>query len=178
MERIVANGAHTSPWVTKRSQSVRFSKSSRQGANGDQSASSRDHPIQLSDKRSPKRIGIIVFNRMTAADLTGPAEVFYRHRIEADREDERRSYDVVTIGVSGESCETESGIVVKPQVDMQHAPLLDTIIVPGGSGIHDPKLNNVIAKWLNCRAPGTRRIAALGTGIYALAATGLLDRSE
>jgi len=112
---------------------------------------------------------------MTAADLTGPAEVFYRHRIEADQEDERRSYDVVTIGVSGEPCETESGIVVKPQVDMQHAPLLDTIIVPGGSGIHDPKLNNAIAKWLNRRVPDTRRIAALGSGIYALAATALLD---
>jgi transcriptional regulator GlxA family with amidase domain len=35
-----------------------------------------------------------------------------------------------------------------------------------------------IAKWLNYRAPATRRIATLGTGISALAATGLLDQRQ
>ena len=35
-----------------------------------------------------------------------------------------------------------------------------------------------ISRWLNYRAPTTRRIAALGTGIYSLAATGLLDRRQ
>jgi transcriptional regulator GlxA family with amidase domain len=88
---------------------------------------------------------------------------------------EHRCYQVVTIGVSAKPCVTESGIVVEPQVDMQHAPLFDTIIIPGGSGIHAPKLNKKIAEWLTCRAPTTRRIAALGEGIYALAATNLLD---
>jgi transcriptional regulator GlxA family with amidase domain len=82
---------------------------------------------------------------------------------------------VVTIGVGAEPCAIESGIVVKPQVNMHHAPLLDTVIIPGGSGIHSPKLSKKIAEWLKRRAPATRRIAALGTGIYALAATGQLD---
>jgi transcriptional regulator GlxA family with amidase domain len=54
-------------------------------------------------------------------------------------------------------------------------PQFDTIIVPGGSGIHDPKLNRKITEWLNRRATETRRIVALGSGVYALAATGLLD---
>jgi transcriptional regulator GlxA family with amidase domain len=63
-------------------------------------------------------------------------------------------------------------------VDTQHSPQFDTIIVPGGSGIHDPRLNKKITKWLVRRAPATRRIAALGAGIYAVAATGLLDGRE
>jgi transcriptional regulator GlxA family with amidase domain len=39
-------------------------------------------------------------------------------------------------------------------------------------------LNKKIAKWLCRRAPGTRRIAAVGNGIYALATTGLLDERQ
>jgi transcriptional regulator GlxA family with amidase domain len=58
---------------------------------------------------------------------------------------------------------------------MQHAPPLDTVIIPGGRGIHNPKLNKEIAEWLSYRAPVTRRIAALGAGIYVFAATGLLN---
>jgi transcriptional regulator GlxA family with amidase domain len=87
----------------------------------------------------------------------------------------RRCYKVITIGVSAEPCVTESGVAVEPQVDVQHAPEFDTIIIPGGSGIHDPRFNKKIIGWLNRRAPATRRIAALGSGIYALAGTGLLD---
>jgi len=112
---------------------------------------------------------------MAAADLMGPAEVFSRPAMPTDDGREHCCYQVVTIGVSAGPCVTESGVAVEPQVDVQHAPQLDTIIIPGGSGIHDPKLNEKITEWLNWRAPVTRRIAALGSGIYALAATGLLD---
>jgi transcriptional regulator GlxA family with amidase domain len=62
-----------------------------------------------------------------------------------------------------------------PQVDINESPPLDTLIVPGGNGIHDARLSKKIAKWLSRRVPATRRVAILGSGIYALAATGLLD---
>jgi transcriptional regulator GlxA family with amidase domain len=120
-------------------------------------------------------IGIIVFEQMTAGDLMGPSETFFRPTIPTDNGRDRRCYEIVTIGVSTKPCVTESSIAVEPQVDMQHALPLDTVIIPGGSGIHNPKLNRQIGKWLIAQAPTTRRIAALGTGIYALAATGLLD---
>jgi transcriptional regulator GlxA family with amidase domain len=112
---------------------------------------------------------------MAAVDLMGPAEVFSRPKIAADDGRERHCYKVMTIGVSAEPCVTESGVAVEPQVDVQHAPEFDTIIIPGGSGIHDPRFNKKIIEWLNRRAPATRRVAALGSGIYAIAATGLLD---
>jgi len=70
---------------------------------------------------------------------------------------------------------TECGIIVKPQLNIKDAPPLDTLIISGSSGIHDARLNKKIARWLSRRAPATRRIAALGTGIYQLATTGLLD---
>jgi len=123
----------------------------------------------------PKTVGLIVFEQMAADELTGPAEAFSQATIPTSSDREFRCYQVSTLGIGTARCVTECGVIVKPQLDINNAPPLDTLIVPGGRGIHDARLNKKIAKWLNCRAPATRRIAALGAGIYALAATGLLD---
>ncbi len=127
---------------------------------------------------TPKTVGLIVFEQMAAADLSGPAEVFSRVKIPSDGDRDFRCYQVLTLGVGTARCVTESGIIVKPQLDIEDAPPLDTLIVSGGGGIHDTRLNKKIANWLSRRALAIRRIAALGSGIYALAATGLLDRRE
>ena len=125
-----------------------------------------------------KTVGLIVFEQMTASDLTGPAEVFSRAIIQSADGCERRCYRVITLGVGTEPCATECGIIIKPKVAIEDAPLLDTLIVPGGNGIHNARLGKKIAKWLSRRAPAIRRVATFGTGIYALAETGLLDRRD
>ena len=84
----------------------------------------------------------------------------------------------MTIGISAEPCVTECGIIVRPDIDLEEAPPLDTVFICGSSGFHGEKLNRGLLKWLKQRAPNTRRIAALGRGIYALAATGLLDERQ
>ena len=127
---------------------------------------------------NPKTVGLIVAEEIAAADLMGPAEVFSRATIARSNQPEAREsrcYRVMTIGTSAEPCVTECGIVVRPDVDLEEAPPLDTVFVCSSSGFHGEKLNRRLLKWLKQRAPNTRRIAALGRGIYALAATGLLD---
>ena len=124
---------------------------------------------------NPKTVGLILFEQMTAADLTGPAEVFSRAKIQSADGGERRCYHVLTLGMDATPCATECGIIIKPQLAIEDAPVLDTLIVPGGSGIHNPRLSKKVTKWLSRRAHATRRIAALGSGTYALASTGLLD---
>ena len=127
---------------------------------------------------NPKTVGLIVFEQMAAEELTGPAEVFSRAKIRNDDGCESRCYQVLTLGIGTARCGTECGIIVEPQLNIKDAPPLDTLIVSGGSGIHNTRLNRKIARWLSRRAPCIRRIATLGTGIYALAATGLLDQRE
>jgi transcriptional regulator GlxA family with amidase domain len=146
----------------------------RRPANGEATAFLHDN-CGSDQKKSAKLVGIIVFDQMTAADLMGPVETFSRSTISTGGSRHLRCYQVVTIGLSSKPCVTESSIAIKPQVDMERAPALDTLIIPGGSGIHNPKLNKQIGKWVIAHARTIRRIAALGTGIYALAATGLLD---
>ena len=123
----------------------------------------------------PKTVGLIVFEQMAADELTGPAEAFSRAKMPAGDSREFRCYHIITLGITTESCVTECGIIVTPQLNIKDAPPVDTLIVPGGSGIHNTRLNKKIARWLGRRAPAIRRIAALGTGIYQLAAAGLLD---
>jgi transcriptional regulator GlxA family with amidase domain len=126
----------------------------------------------------PKTVGLIVFEQVTAVDVTGPAEVFSRANIANGYGCESSCYDVLILGVTTQPCMTECGIVVEPHTDLRSAPPLDTVIVSGGPGIRDAKVTKKIAKWLNHRASTTRRIATLGTGIYALAATGMLDHRQ
>jgi transcriptional regulator GlxA family with amidase domain len=130
---------------------------------------------------NPKTVGLIVAEEVAGADLMGLAEVFSRATIGTSDQleaRESRCYRVMTIGISAEPCVTECGIVISPHVDLESAPPLDTVFVCSGSGCHGEKLSRRLIKWLKQRAPNTRRIAALGRGIYALAATGLLDRRQ
>src|SRR6516162_2034803 len=122
---------------------------------------------------NPKKVGLIVFERVAAADLTGPAEAFSRANISGGNGCESSCYNVLIVGITAQPCRTECGIVVKPHTDLESAPSLDTVIIPGGSGIRNEEVTKKVAKWL--RSSTTRRIATLGTGIYPLAATGLLD---
>jgi transcriptional regulator GlxA family with amidase domain len=127
---------------------------------------------------NPKTVGLIVFEQVTAVDLTGPAEVFSKAKTQNSDGRESRCYHVLTLGVGTEPCATECGIIIKPKLSIEDAPLLDTLVIPSGTGIHNARLSKKIVRWLNRRAPGIRRIATLGSGIYALASTGLLDRRE
>src|SRR4029077_7993568 len=58
------------------------------------------------------------------------------------------------------------------------APEFDTIIVPGGHGLLRPEVHEKVAAWILKRVNNTRRIGAVCTGVYALAATGLLNGRE
>jgi transcriptional regulator GlxA family with amidase domain len=123
----------------------------------------------------PKTVSLIVFEQMAADELIEPAEAFSRATVRTGDDREFRCYQVSTLGIGTARCVMECGVIVKPQLDINDAPPLDTLIIPGGSGVHNARLSKKIAKWLGRRAPVTRRIVALGSGIYPLAATGLLD---
>lgn len=127
---------------------------------------------------NPKTVGLIVAEQVAAADLMGPAEVFSRATIRRSGQleaCESHCYEVTTIGITAAPCVTECGIVIRPHVDLEEAPPLDTVCVCSESRNSGEKLSRKLIRWLKQRAPNTRRIAALGRGIYALAATGLLD---
>jgi transcriptional regulator GlxA family with amidase domain len=123
-----------------------------------------------------KNVGVIAFDGVNALDLVGPLEVFSNAgRADFTRRESRGAYALHVIGLGGEAVSAESGIRFVPGCQLSDAPPLDTIIVPGGSGLREPSTNSIVSAWLRLRAPVMRRVASVCTGIYALAPTGLLD---
>lgn len=120
-----------------------------------------------------KRIGLVGFDPVVAIDLAGPADAFaVANEAECDP---KPSYEVIILAQSSKPFESESGLVFKPHQTFENAPSLDTIIVPGGAGIRKPAVNRAVSAFIRARAGSTRRIASVCTGIYGLAATGLLS---
>lgn len=122
----------------------------------------------------PKRIGLIGFDGVVAIDLAGPADVFTYAEIPMGQDGSKRCYEVITIGISLRPFVAESGLVFAPQKSFKNAPPVDTLIVPGGSGLRKPQISEPIAAFVKARAGQTRRIVSICTGLYGLAGTGLL----
>lgn len=124
---------------------------------------------------TPLRVGFIGYEQANALDLAGPAEAFASAFRDAGKGKLERCYEIVIIGLTKRPFATESGLVFMPATTLEKAPKLDTLIVPGGSGLRLPHVNRKVADWIIDRAKTTRRVASVCTGIYGLAATGLLD---
>ncbi len=120
-------------------------------------------------------IGILGYEQINAQDLAGPAETFAA-AVRADRRGHaQRCYEVVVIGVTAAPFVAESGLVFVPATDLTRAPVLDTLIVPGGVGLRCADAGHPVDRWLRDQAPRIRRVASVCTGAYALARAGLLD---
>jgi transcriptional regulator GlxA family with amidase domain len=119
-----------------------------------------------------RRIGLIGFGQVNGFDLTGPLEVF---ATAAAADPVRPAYAVDVVAASLDPITTEAGMRILPGCTFADAPAYDTIIVPGGAGLRDAGVNAAVVAWLMPRLATTRRIASVCTGIYGLAATGMLD---
>lgn len=124
---------------------------------------------------TPKRIGFFVFDAVVALDFVGPIEAFNLAAIIDDNGNRQPRYETITIGVTRKAVVSESGISFQPDKSMGDAPLLDTLVVPGGSGLRRSGIEKALSPWLKSRVHETRRIVSVCTGIYGLASAGLLD---
>jgi len=124
---------------------------------------------------NPKRIGILGYDDVAALDIVGPAEAFASAGCPLDEIAPTPCYEIIVMGLTHRPFTAESGIVFQPRCSIADAPALDTLIIPGGRAMREPKVGAAVAARILRRAPRTRRIASVCTGIYGLAATGLLD---
>ena len=122
-----------------------------------------------------KIVGVLGFDGVKALDLAGPLEAFATARRHANRNGGAPSYDLVVIALANKTFVSESGVVLEAQKTARAAPVLDTIIIPGGIGLRNQSTMTRASDWIAARAESTRRIASVSCGIYPLAMSGLLD---
>src|SRR5262245_25838369 len=123
----------------------------------------------------PRRVGFLGFDGVMALDVIGPVDAFTSASIEGRDGTPQAAYEVTIIGLSKRSFASESGVLVQPHATGRNAPPLDTLIIPGGSGLRNPSTQAGVAEWLTSVVDKIRRVATVCTGIYGLAPTGLLD---
>ena len=129
----------------------------------------------ISDRSSPpRRIGILAYDGVAGLDLAGVHEAFAI----ADGGDwraPRTRYQPIVLGPGAAPVVTNSGLRLTPDASLDAPPALDTIVVPGGAGLREGDTNRLIADWLRTHAGAARRVVSVCTGLYGLAASGLLD---
>ncbi len=125
-----------------------------------------------------KRVGLVGFDEVTALNLIGPADSFATAGLDDGYGNRIPCYEVHTIGVFSDRLRTENGLLFQTQYTLSNAPELDTIIISGGRGILQREVTDKIATWILKRINEMCRLGGIGTGVFALAATGLLNGRE
>ncbi|HXQ02031.1 MAG TPA: DJ-1/PfpI family protein, partial [Candidatus Udaeobacter sp.] len=127
---------------------------------------------------NPKRIGFLGFEGVAASELTRAADVLAAATLDGGYGNRISCYQISTIGFTSECFRAESGIAFRPDSTLETASEFDTILIPGGDGLRRSLVSETIADWVLARVNETRRVVAIGGGIYGVAPTGLLDGRE
>jgi transcriptional regulator GlxA family with amidase domain len=117
------------------------------------------------------KIVILAPQGVQSLDVVGPAEVFWEA---ARRLGNPAAYQVQVIGTSGEPVQGTGALRFLPDRTI-HDPdePIDTLLVAGDPSFQE--LDPAVSQWLARRAPESRRYGSICTGVFLLAAAGLLE---
>ncbi|MFJ4535329.1 GlxA family transcriptional regulator [Streptomyces tibetensis] len=114
-----------------------------------------------------RRIVFVVFDGFQPLDLTGPHEVFHS----------AGGYACEVVGTRAGPVRSASGLVMEAAhgVDGLDPACTDTLVVVGGQGVDRARQDADLVAWVAAAAAGARRVASVCSGVFLLAAAGLLD---
>jgi transcriptional regulator GlxA family with amidase domain len=125
-----------------------------------------------------RRIGFLGFDGVQALDIVGPADAFGSDVFDSGDLGEtvgERPYEIVVIGLTAKRFTTSAGLVMHADAAASSTIRLDSLVIPGGTGLRRPGVSEKAAAWISSIEGSVRRIASVCTGLYGLAPTGLLD---
>ncbi|BBZ10598.1 GlxA family transcriptional regulator [Mycobacterium branderi] len=114
------------------------------------------------------------FSGMQTLDLVGPLEVFATATLLLAAEG-RDGYQPVVVSVDGQPVTTSSGLTLATIEVPDPAQPVDTVMLPGGAGVHKARANPQVVAWIRAVAAKSRRVASVCTGAFLAAQAGLLD---
>jgi len=122
-----------------------------------------------------KHIAILGYDGVMGLDLVGPMEAFGSARVSSRRRGTEVCYRVTIVAPEARTFRSEFGLTMTAEKSLFAVRDVDTLIIPGGAGLRTGAHQGRLTAWLQRNVSSIRRIASVCTGIYALAASGLLD---
>jgi transcriptional regulator GlxA family with amidase domain len=114
------------------------------------------------------------FSGMQTLDVVGPLEVFATASLVAAAKG-RDGYQPVIASVDGKPVTTSSGLTLATTKLLDPDKPCDTLVLPGGAGVHAARADARVVDWTRTVAAGARRVASVCTGAFLAAQAGLLD---
>jgi cyclohexyl-isocyanide hydratase len=111
-----------------------------------------------------RRIGMLLFPRLTQLDMTGPYEVLAR----------LPNTNVDLIARTLDPVTTDRGMQIVPTVTYETCLPLDVVMVPGGPGQQDLMEDEATLCFLRKQAASAKFVTSVCTGSLVLGAAGLL----
>jgi transcriptional regulator GlxA family with amidase domain len=123
------------------------------------------------DQKVPRRtVLILAFAGAQIIDIAGPAQVLTT----ANEEGAIPSYDVQLAAFEAGPVVTASGFAMLAGL-IPPVGEIDTIVIPGGPGVHDIRKDPAVRDALSDLSQRARRICTVCTGAFLLAETGILN---
>ncbi len=121
----------------------------------------QERPYEMSPQR---RIGMLIFPRLTQLDMTGPYEVLARLPNTA----------VDLVAHTLDPVQTDRGMMIVPTATYATCQPLDVVMVPGGPGQQDLMEDAAVLEFLRQQASSAKYVTSVCTGSLVLGAAGLL----
>ena len=122
-------------------------------------------------------IVVLAFERAQLLDLSGPVQTFASANEIVTEFGGEPPYRIAVVSRRGGPVCTSSGLplVTQPAGRTIGAARIDTLIIPGGPGVHEALKDKRNIAWVQHQSAKARRVASVCTGAFLLAETGLLD---
>lgn len=93
----------------------------------------------------------------------------------ASRAGDAQPYAPRVVAAEGSLVTASAGLGLAAAPLPNQGTAVDTLVVAGGSGVHEAATDPALVNWLRVRAAKARRVASVCTGAFLLGAAGLLD---
>lgn len=123
-----------------------------------------------------RKILILGYPGIQALDVFGPSEVFATASLaRAAAGGGDGGYQIAVVSAGGGPIATSSGLAIATAALPDPTEAVDTVVLPGGIGVHAARTDAATVQWIRAAAAHARRVVSVCTGAFLAAQAGLLD---